>query len=262
MFAVEMALWLCRSHLVPDVESFGLFVIAVSTALFISGLTWILYLALEPYVRRYWPQSIISWSRLVSGQLRDPLVGRDILFGVMLGTTWLLIFKITQIILLRHGSPPPLLQTDYLLGVRWTLSAWLYQIPTSILATLEFFFVVLGLKIGLRRDWLAAIVFVAIFTGLKTSGSTYPAIELPAQILVYAIAVLIVVRFGLIPLACAIFTVDLLVNVPFTADFSAWYASSAIFVLLSVVALAAWGFYHSLGGTPLWNPDAHERLKV
>ena len=67
MFAVEMVLWLCRSHLVPGVETFGLFVIAVSTALFISGLTWILYLALEPYVRRYWPQSIISWSRLVSG---------------------------------------------------------------------------------------------------------------------------------------------------------------------------------------------------
>ena len=180
----------------------------------------------------------------------------------MLGTTWLLIFKITHIVLLRHGSPPSLLQTDYLLGVRWTLSAWVFQVPTSILAALEFFFLLLGLKISLRRDWLAAIVFVAIFTALKTSGSAYPAIELPAEILVYAIAVLIVVRFGLIPLACAIFTVDLLVNVPFAADFSAWYANSAIFVLLSVVALAAWGFYHSLGGAPLWNPDAHERLKV
>ena len=262
MFVVEMVLWLCRSHLVPGVDTFGLFVIAFSTALFISGLTWILYLALEPYVRRYWPQSIISWSRLVSGQLRDPVVGRDILFGVMLGTTWLLIFKITNILLLRQGASPPLLQTDYLLGVRWTLSAWVFQIPTSILATLEFFFVVLGLKIGLRRDWLAAVVFVAIFAALKTSGSSYLAIELPAEVLVYAIAVLIVVRFGLIPLACAIFTVDLLVNVPFTADFSAWYASSPIFVLLTVVALAAWGFYHSLGGAPLWSPDANERLKV
>ena len=262
MFVVEMVLWLCRGHLVPGVETFGLFVIAVSTALFIAGLTWILYLALEPYVRRYWPQSIISWSRLVSGQLRDPLVGRDILFGVMLGTTWLLIFKITHILLLRQGSPPSLLQTDYLLGVRWTLSAWVYQIPTSILAALEFFFLLLGLKIILRREWLAAAVFVAIFVALKTLGSSYLAIELPAEVLIYAIAVLIVVHFGLIPLASAIFTVDLLVNVPFTADFSAWYASSAIFILLSVVALAAWGFYDSLGGAPLWNPDSNERLKV
>jgi hypothetical protein len=154
------------------------------------------------------------------------------------------------------------LQTDYLLGVRWTLSAWVYQIPTSILAALEFFFLLLGLKIILRREWLAAAVFVAIFVALKTLGSSYLAIELPAEVLIYAIAVLIVVHFGLIPLASAIFTVDLLVNVPFTADFSAWYASSAIFILLSVVALAAWGFYNSLGGAPLWNPDSNERLKV
>jgi hypothetical protein len=41
-------------------------------------------------------------------------------------------------------------------------------------------------------------------------------------------------------------------NVPFTSDFSAWYAPTTILALLSVVALAAWGFYHSLGGQPIW----------
>jgi hypothetical protein len=40
--------------------------------------------------------------------------------------------------------------------------------------------------------------------------------------------------------------------VPFTANFSAWYMSTSMFTLLSVVALAGWGFYHSLGGVPLW----------
>jgi hypothetical protein len=74
-------------------------------------------------------------------------------------------------------------------------------------------------------------------------------------ILIYAIAVLIVYRFGLIPLAGAIFTVNMLSNVPFTADFSAWYMSTFALTLLSVVALAGWGFYHSLGGEPLWTPE-------
>ncbi len=46
---------------------------------------WLLYIALEPYVRRNWPQTIISWTRLVSGRLRDPLVGRDIVSGILLG---------------------------------------------------------------------------------------------------------------------------------------------------------------------------------
>jgi hypothetical protein len=68
--------------------------------------------------------------------------------------------------------------------------------------------------------------------------------------------VLIVYRFGLIPLACAIFTINMLSNVPFTADFSAWYMSTFALTLLSVVALAGWGFYQSLGGEPLWRPEA------
>jgi len=106
----------------------------------------------------------------------------------------------------------------------------------------------------LRKEWLAAIAFVAIFAGLQ-SGSSYPAVEIPAYILIYAIAVFIVYRYGLIPLAVAIFTVDMLGNIPFTSDFSSWYLSTTVFALLSVVAIAAWGFYHSLGGQPVWKGE-------
>ncbi len=59
----------------------------------------------------------------------------------------------------------------------------------------------------------------------------------------YGIAPLIVLRFGLVPLACAIFTIDMLANVPFSADLSTWYMPTSISALLSVVAIAGWGFY-------------------
>jgi serine/threonine protein kinase len=255
MFALEMLLWLCRGHFVLGFATFGLFIIAVSTALFLSGTTWILYLALEPWVRRRWPQTIISWSRLLSGQFRDPLVGRDILFGVMLGVAWVLIFQVRSIPLMHMGASPALYQSEYLMGGREALGAWLMQIPASILGTLQFFFLLLGLKFVLRKDWLAAIAFVALFALPRGLSSSYMAVELPAWILVYAIAVLIVFRFGLIPLACAIFTIQMLSNVPFTSDFSAWYMSTFILTLLSVVALAGWGFYQSLGGEPLWRVE-------
>jgi hypothetical protein len=48
------------------------------------------------------------------------------------------------------------------------------------------------------------------------------------------------------------FAVDMLGNVPFTADLSAWYKSTTAPALLSVVGLAGWDFCHSLGGEPLW----------
>ncbi|MFZ0290416.1 MAG: hypothetical protein WAL65_15200, partial [Candidatus Sulfotelmatobacter sp.] len=255
MFALEILLWLCRGHLVPSIDTLGVFIIAVSTALFVSGTTWMLYLALEPWVRRRWPQTIISWSRLLSGQFRDPLVGRDILFGVMLGVMWILIFQFRYIPMMHMGAAPGIAQTEYVAGGREALGAWLMQIPASILGTLGFFFLLLGLKLLLRKDWLAAIAFVAVYALPQGLTSSYVAVELPAQILVYAIAVLIVYRFGLIPLACAIFTINMLGNVPFTADLSAWYMPTSVLALLSVVALAGWGFYHSLGGEQLWRPE-------
>jgi serine/threonine protein kinase len=255
MFALEILLWLCRGHLVPRIETLGLFILAASTALFVSGITWMLYLALEPWVRRRWPQTMISWSRLLSGQFRDPLVGRDILFGVMLGVVWILIFQIRSIPMMHMGAAPGIAQTEYLAGGREALGAWLMQIPASILGTLQFFFLLLGLKVLLRKDWLAVIAFVALFALLQGLTSSYAAVELPAWILIYAIAALIVYRFGLIPLACAIFTINMLLNVPFTSDFSAWYMTTSALALLSVVALAGWGFYHSLGGEPLWRAE-------
>jgi len=255
MFALEILLWLCRGHMVAGMDMIGAAVIAVSTALFVSGTTWLLYLALEPWVRRRWPETIISWSRLLSGQFRDPLVGRDILFGVMLGTVWILIFELRQIPLAHLGGAPSIQGTDYVEGGRTALGAWLLHIPASIFGTLQFFFLLLGLKYFLRKDWLAMITFVAIFAGANSLSSTHPAIDLPIWILIYAVAVLIVYRFGLIPLACAIFTVNMFGNVPFTANFSAWYMSTFALTLLSLVALAGWGFYHSLGGERLWRPE-------
>ena len=251
MFALEMLLWLCRGHFTANLSMVLLFVLAVSTGLCISGLTWILYLALEPWVRRHWPQTVITWSRLLSGQFRDPLVGRDILFGVMLGVVWIFIFRIHFIFTLRMGAAPELYLTDYLMGGRQALGAWLAQIPSSILGTLQFFFLLLFLKVFLRKDWLAAIAFVSLFAA-RAWGSSYLVADLPMLILIYGVAVLIVFRFGLVPLTCAIFTVDMLSSVPFSADLSLWYMPTSILALLSVVALAGWGFYHSLGGEPMW----------
>jgi serine/threonine-protein kinase len=255
MFLLAMGLWLCRCHFASIGDALGLFILAVSTALFTSGVTWTMYLAVEPWVRRHWPKTIISWSRLLSGQVRDPLVGRDILFGVALGVIWILIFQIRYIPMMRMGAAPTLGSTNALMGGREALGAWLYQWPQSIQTTLAFFFLLFGLKVLLRKEWIAGIALVAIFALPRGLSSTFMAVEIPAQILVYAIAVVIVLRFGFVPLVCAVFTINLTANVPFSADLSAWYMPTSIAALLSVVVLAGWGFYHSLGGEPIWRPE-------
>ncbi len=255
VFGLLILLWFFRGHLVPSMGTFGLLVLSISTSMFLAALTFVMYMAVEPYVRRYWPHSIISWSRLLSGRTRDPLVGSDILFGVLLGVVWLAIFQVAHIFALRAGSAPQLFSSNYLSGIRPAMGMWLSQVTDAIIGTLQFFFILLGLRMLFRRDWLAAIAFVTLFSALKSLGTDYPMVDIPTVILVYGIAALVVFRFGLVSLACAIFTVDLLVNVPLSADLSAWYMSTSLFAFLSVVALAAWGFYTSLGGEPLWKPD-------
>jgi serine/threonine-protein kinase len=157
--------------------------------------------------------------------------------------------------MMRMGAAPALFSTSALMGGRTALGAWLYQWPQSIQTTLVFFFLLFGLKVLLRREWIAGIALVAIFALPRGLSSTYMAVEIPAQIIVYGIAVIIVLRFGFIPLACAVFTINLLANVPFSADLSMWYMPASLMALASVVALAGWGFYHSLGGEPLWKPE-------
>ncbi len=256
IFLCEMGLFLCLSHLPSIGDAVGLLVLAISTALFISGVMWMLYMAVEPWVRRQWPKTIISWSRVLAGAWRDPVVGRDILLGVALGVVWILIFQLRYIPMMHMGAAPGIGGTDALMGGRLALGGWLRQWPQSIQSTLVFFLLLIGLKVLLRKEWIAAIVFVAIFAVPRALTSTYMSVELPSQVLVYGIALLIVLRFGLVPLACAIFTIDMLANVPFSADLSTWYMPTSIAALLSVVAIAGWGFYHSLGGEPLFKEEA------
>jgi hypothetical protein len=267
LFVLELVLWLCLSHIVAGLQTFGYLMLAVAAGLLWGGAMWMLYLAIEPWIRRNWPQAIISWSRLISGQVRDAVVGRDILFGVAFGTLWMVIFEGSYIPLARIGAAPPLPSTAYLVGGRHALGQWVTQIPFSILGTMEFFFMLLGLKVlveflmklaglkGWRGDWIAAALFVAISVVRRAPQSTHLAVDIPVILLIYGILALIVLRFGLVALAVGAFTVDMLGNVPFTADFSVWYASTMLLALLSVVALAGWGFYHSLGGEPLWRVE-------
>jgi hypothetical protein len=168
---------------------------------------------------------------------------------------WIVVFKVNTLVLIKMGGQPDFSSTNYLLDMRRALGMWLSQFPLTIFLTLEFFLLFMGLKRLLKKDWLATVIFVAIFTTVQTIDSNHLALDVATAIVVYLILALIVYRFGLVPLACAIFTDDMLSSVPFTGDVSAWFFGTTMFALLSVLALAAWGFYHSLGGEPLWKPE-------
>ena len=72
---------------------FAMFLLAVCTSVFYGVLLWTVYLALEPFVRRHWPQVLVSWTNVLTGRASDAVVGRDALIGVALGIWFALLFR-------------------------------------------------------------------------------------------------------------------------------------------------------------------------
>jgi serine/threonine-protein kinase len=253
VFAVSMLSWLFGASHVPTFGELFIFLsLAVSQALLWAGMLWLLYIALEPYVRRRWPNTIISWSRVLSGGgLRDPLVGRDVLVGILFGIGLGLLSQFGDLVRLWRGAAPHLghVPLDAWLGVRYLIaSGFLSSLIVAIVLTLSMFFLMFLLRVVTRRQWLAGAIFVLFWVVLGVLGSNSPMIDLVFAGLSFAALVIILLRFGLVALACGIFVGSLFPLVPITTDFSAWYAGSALFTLLAVLALAVYAFHTSLGG--------------
>jgi hypothetical protein len=78
--------WILSEHHVASAGAESrLFTMFVGTALFRAALVALFYLAMEPMIRRRWPETLIPWTRLLNGEWSDPLVGRDILVGFAVG---------------------------------------------------------------------------------------------------------------------------------------------------------------------------------
>jgi hypothetical protein len=257
VFVIKMAIWLCWAHPTSAWATIGRFIEAISGALFLAGLVWLLYVALEPYIRRHWPDTIISWSRLVSGCIWDPLVGRDLLLGVLLGIAWELIFGLQYVVLLRAGYAPQMGDPALLLGAWETVGSWLGG-TLNVVFGLSFFAILFLLRAVLRNTWRAVVVLVVILTTMTSLAGGANLIITITMAILWSTAAVALVRFGLIATIVGFMVVQGFQSIPYTLDFSTWYAGHAFGEILSFMALAAWGFYTSLGGQRLWSDELLE----
>lgn len=163
------------------------------------------------------------------------------LFGVVLGIAWCLIHEIRYLLMLAQGKHPQLGSTLYLDGTRQAFAQVVAHVPSSIRGALGFFLIIFLLRALLRNQWLAGAGFVLLFTALQSVGHSWAAIEIPTQILIYSIAAVMLLRFGLVTLAVGMFTTTALLNVPLVTATSAWYFANCTFPFLAVAALTLWG---------------------
>ncbi len=247
---------------------------------FVPAFVWLLYIALEPHIRRIWPGIMIGWSRLLAGSVRDPLVGRDVLVGVLVAIGNGLIFGLHTFLRYWSGRPPQFpvgasgnpfdgmaASSDLLLGGRYALSrivGSMVSIPV-LLGTMVTFLLLFVLFVLLRRRSLAmaamivglTVIYVVAHGGwlLANAPADYFAPSVADVVLfagVQTAIVLVAVRFGLLTMLVASFVSVLLAVLPIAIDSSAPYASSSRLIVATVIALAAYGWHTALAGRPMF----------
>ena len=258
VFLVQMLIWLFQAHHVADPvrEWWGVFLPALGEIVLLSGFIWIFYIALEPHVRRRWPETIISWSRFLAGRFRDPLVGRDLLIGSLFGAGILLAYQLPNLTPNALGLPPPAPTIPYqetLLGARASITSFLEAQQEAVFSAMALLFLLVLLRMFLRRQWIALGAYSLLLTFLVTPESlgSHPALNRISGGLAAVMVAIVAVRFGLLAMVACRFVLEFLGRFPLTWDLTAWYAGGCLFALFAVTALAVAGFYTSRRGQPL-----------
>ena len=251
---VGLVNWALVAHHVSSPFEFILFILAVSVGLFFSALTWLLYISLEPYVRRHWPGTIVSWTRMLSGQFKDPVLGRDILLGALFGVTSAVLEHLQPLVEAALGKPPirpiAVAAAFTMEGVRGALATVFYQLTQSLSTALVIFFVFFLLRLVFRKSWLAAIVMSLLFC-IPSLGAQNPLIDALFTAPFFIAYLYILHRFGLVALAALYFTDQLGDTMPITMPLNAWYAEGGVIAVVAILLLALYGFQMSRAGKPL-----------
>ncbi|MGC2330334.1 MAG: serine/threonine-protein kinase [Candidatus Acidiferrales bacterium] len=231
---------------VASVDEIGLLVSGISVAGFVSALLWLAYVATEPFARRHWPDSLISWNRLVAGRLRDPLVASHVLAGLLVFYAGVSVAMISSIVV---SAPPVAPDSEAMVSLTSTagfIAGLLSSIEGTLIFGTGFLLLVVLLRLVLRRVWIADLLAVVIisFGGLALD-FTNPyrfAVTAAAYLLLNFGLLWLLRRFGFLATLAFCFANEIAVILP-PAQLTSWYAGRTLVGTGIVVALAAWALW-------------------
>ena len=246
--------WIMSEHHVPSFWEVYLIAMFMGAVLLLVGLLWTLYIALEPFVRRRWPQVLVTWTRLSAGDWRDPLVGRDVLIGCAAGTAAGCLGRLQILAPSWFGYPESELVTpliEALSGAAPFVSRLGTLIAFGVLNALAPLFLLFVLRILLRNQWAAAAVLTVILTTPTALQIEAPWIGAPIAFTATALGLFVLMRYGAIASFVLGLVTDLSFTFPSTFQTSAWYAGAGYAGVAIIAAVSLFAFQTSLGGRRL-----------
>jgi hypothetical protein len=237
-----------------DLES-GVIIAAAAWGCWFGGTTWLLYVALEPLVRRTSPERLVSWTRLVAGAVRDPMVARDVLLGTTI--TGSLAAAVTPLSMLVRPGPVAAVKRTLapLLGTSQCLASTALALRNSVrLGLISLLLLLLLQRLrrlrGIAPVCVGIVLAVIAYTTMVDSLSTVNSVALLMALMAGA-SVFLLVRLGFLALVSALF-LDLVLGLyfPDTTHLTGWYAGCTWWIIITLILLTAYGVYFSTGGRP------------
>lgn len=238
-FAIDLVMWVVAMHHdgSPQRElDFGLSYLVRSLAYALR--VWLYYVAFEPIVRRFWPDMLISWSRLLSGRFQDPRIGRDVLVGILCAAALELMLQ--SFAPLRGTRPPE----DVLLGGRFSFSAVLGAHQAAAVSACFDLTYLLIARLLFPKNWQAAAAIALILPVAWWQESTIADPRILTYVIFAGVMAALFIRFGLLCVAFYRFTDFLFISFPLSIS-AQGYFTAGMFALVVLLALSAFGLYTS-----------------
>jgi serine/threonine-protein kinase len=215
----------------------------------------LVYVALEPFVRRASPERLVSWSRLLTGNVRDPLVARDVLvgialFGAMLGPLSLaLSFMRPMPLLSATVNLDPLADLGSMAGTAlWAIA---FTVRTGLCL---FLLLLLTFRASASSRWLGPVLFfcagfLITVANVRAMGGSLPFAAV-AGALTAAVWVFLITRFGLLAMTANLLARALSIVAAGATRLTGWTAPNSWCFAVIMVLLAAYGLTFATGRRP------------
>jgi hypothetical protein len=218
----------------------------LAIAVFGATRTWVFYTAVEPYVRRHWPDSLTSWARLAGSRFRDPLVASHILAGIVAAGAVMASWHLLQPLLPPMAAIPWWQQVAASLSSSTAgLSTWIGQAGIGVPLCLALVTLVVILRPATRRLVVADVTASVLLSVAANAQNIGRPGSLAAWMAFFTIVTMVWIwllrRFGFLSLLAAWITFIPAVSLPFQV--TGWVASRTFPLQLIPVALAAWALW-------------------
>jgi predicted Ser/Thr protein kinase len=222
----------------------------IPQAIFWALIVAVMYIALEPLVRRRWPEMLISWTRLISGRFTDPMIGRDVLAGAATAAISNLVWHATLVVSQNASHGP----VSALGPPQHVVHLLAFSMADALVRGIALVVLFVVLRAIIPSDVAAGLCTALLIAVLKLGDTAGPFWLRASYAAIAAFAAVLLARhLGLLAVVSYSFFQIIQQSLPLTIDVEAWYFARSALSMLLLFALAAYAFRISIG-SKRWLP--------